>query len=113
MYIQRTLYEAMESSYVQQYDANGSSNIFMLTDTLDAGLIEYWDIHNHKFPEGAVKFLYKTETDLFALAKAKTRAGSLSVSPDGSQFAMFCADRLVLQMNISWKTCIYCWHRLP
>ena len=103
----------MESSYVQQNDAYGSSGFSILTDILDAGLIEYWDIHDHKFPEGAVKFLYKTETDLFALAKAKTRAGSLSVSPDGSQFAMFCADRLVLQMCISWETCIRYWHILP
>lgn len=56
-------------------------------------MIEYWDIGTHQFPEESVKFAYKMETDLFALAKAKTRAGSLAVSPDGSQFAMFCADR--------------------
>ena len=56
-------------------------------------MIEYWSVSDHQFPEDAVSFRYKMETDLFALAKAKTRAGSLSVSPDGTQFAAFCADR--------------------
>lgn len=56
-------------------------------------MIEYWEVDSHQFPEDAVSFKYKMETDLFALAKAKTRAGSLSVSPDGTQFAVFCADR--------------------
>ena len=64
-------------------------------------MIEYWDIQDHQFPEAAVKFAYKTETDLFALAKAKTRASSLAVSSDGSQFAMFCADRYVNQKQAS------------
>lgn len=34
----------------------------------------------------------KLDTDLFALAKAKTHARSLEVSGDGSQFVALCAD---------------------
>ena len=60
-----------------------------------AGMIEYWSVLDHQFPEEAVSFKYKMETDLFALAKAKTRAGSLSVSADGTQFAIFGVDRYI------------------
>ena len=56
-------------------------------------MIEYWQASDHQFPEQGVTFKYKMETDLFALAKAKTHAGSLAVSNDGTQFAVFCADK--------------------
>lgn len=56
-------------------------------------MIEYWQVSDHQFPEQAVSFKYKMETDLFALAKAKTHASSLAVSQDGTQFAVFCADK--------------------
>jgi peptidylprolyl isomerase domain and WD repeat-containing protein 1 len=59
------------------------------------GVIEYWDAGSHAFPSDTVSFDSKLDTDLYALAKAKTLAASLDVSRDGSQFAMFCADRRV------------------
>ena len=43
-----------------------------------------------------MSFDSKLDTDLYALAKAKTMAASLDVSRDGSQFAMFCADRCTI-----------------
>jgi hypothetical protein len=58
-----------------------------------AGVIEYWDASSHEFPSDVVAFDSKLDTDLYALAKAKTTAASLDVSRDGAQFAMFCADR--------------------
>lgn len=57
------------------------------------GIIEYWDASSHSFPSEAVSFDSKLDTDLYALAKVQTTAASLDVSRDGSQFAMFCADR--------------------
>jgi hypothetical protein len=57
-----------------------------------AGFIEYWSSTDLKFPAAAVKFKLKMETDLFALAKAKTVARTLDVSKDGAQFAAFCGD---------------------
>ena len=58
-----------------------------------SGVIEYWAASDHSFPEAAVSFRMKMETDLFALAMAKATASSLAVSQDGSQFAAFCSDR--------------------
>ena len=58
-----------------------------------AGMIEYWSAQDYAFPKAAVNFKFKTETDLYMLAKAKTQALSLAVSRDGTQFAMLCADR--------------------
>jgi len=57
------------------------------------GIIEYWDATSHAFPGKAVSFGSRLDTDLYALAKAQTRALSLAVSCDGAQFAAFCADR--------------------
>lgn len=59
------------------------------------GFIEYWSCDDYKHPSAAVSFSMKMDTDLFALAKAKTHARSLEVSRDGSQFAAFCADSRV------------------
>jgi peptidylprolyl isomerase domain and WD repeat-containing protein 1 len=44
-----------------------------------AGFIEYWSCEDYKHPAAAVRFAMKMDTDLFALAKAKTSARSLEV----------------------------------
>jgi peptidylprolyl isomerase domain and WD repeat-containing protein 1 len=44
------------------------------------------------FPDDSVSFTFKSDTDLYALAKARTAALDVSVSPDGSRFAGACAD---------------------
>lgn len=64
-------------------------------ESLHAGMIDYWTAEGHAFPEQEVDFTVKLETDLYALAKAKTGVQSLEVSRDGSQFATISADRQI------------------
>lgn len=67
------------------------------------GYVEYWSPSLPGLPPPtkgrasgprrlATTFDLKLDTDLYALARLGTRARSLSVSPDGSQFAAVCAD---------------------
>ena len=56
-------------------------------------MIEYWSGSDYSFPEDQVSFTMKLDTDLFALAKAKTSSKSLEISKDGTQFATFSTDR--------------------
>ena len=60
---------------------------------LHAGMIEYWSADGCGFPEEAVDFSTKMDTDLYALPKAKATAQSLDISADGSQFAIWSSDR--------------------
>uniref|UniRef100_A0A061RJB2 peptidylprolyl isomerase n=1 Tax=Tetraselmis sp. GSL018 TaxID=582737 RepID=A0A061RJB2_9CHLO len=59
------------------------------------GMIDYWDAASFEFPKDTVHFEYKLDTDMYALAKAKTTAPAIDVSRDGSKFVSFCADRKV------------------
>ena len=43
----------------------------------------------------SLKYVYKSDTDLYALAKAKTVATSLEISPDGRQFVTCSPDRRI------------------
>ena len=70
-----------------------------------AGMIEYWTGSDYTFPKAQVAFSMKLDTDLFALAKAKTTSKSLEVSKDGSQFAIFCADRWALLLFLCQTPC--------
>ncbi len=56
-------------------------------------MIEYWSADGYGFPEEAVDFSIKMDTDLYALPKAKAMAQSLEISADGSQFAIWSSDR--------------------
>jgi peptidylprolyl isomerase domain and WD repeat-containing protein 1 len=65
------------------------------------GYIEYWSpslpglpppTKNRASSGLATTFDLKLDTDLYALARLNTRARSLTVSPDGTQFAAVCAD---------------------
>ena len=58
-----------------------------------SGVIEYWSGSDYTFPQDQVTFSMKLDTDLFALAKAKTSTKSMEISKDGSQFATFSVDR--------------------
>ncbi len=58
-----------------------------------AGIIEYWSATTLKQPGEGLAFRFKLDTDLYALAKAKTVARSLEVSRDGAQFSVVAADR--------------------
>mmetsp|Transcript_12389 Transcript_12389/g.34796 ORF Transcript_12389/g.34796 Transcript_12389/m.34796 type:complete len:620 (-) Transcript_12389:303-2162(-) len=72
---------------------NAAYNCLISSDSM--GVIEYWDASVYVFPKDTVQFKFKLDTDLYALAKAKTTAPSLEVSSDGSKFVSFCADRKV------------------
>ena len=56
-------------------------------------MIEYWSGSDYTFPQEQVDFTMKLDTDLFALAKAKTTSKSLEISKDGTQFSTFSTDR--------------------
>lgn len=62
-------------------------------------MIEYWSGTTLGFPGDAVAFRFKLDTDLYALAKAKTAARSLEVSRDGAQFSVVAADRWGLELR--------------
>ena len=57
-------------------------------------MLEFWSPSTLKTPEG-VTYKYKSETDLYELAKNKTTALSIDISPDGQLFACMCADKQV------------------
>eukprot|EP00618_Florenciella_parvula_P001443 CAMPEP_0119485350 /NCGR_PEP_ID=MMETSP1344-20130328/12081_1 /TAXON_ID=236787 /ORGANISM="Florenciella parvula, Strain CCMP2471" /LENGTH=521 /DNA_ID=CAMNT_0007520015 /DNA_START=27 /DNA_END=1592 /DNA_ORIENTATION=+ len=67
----------------------------------EKGVLEYWPStplnvsEPHTLAKGAVSFKYKMDTDLYDLAKAKTKPCSLSTSPDGARFAILAADKQV------------------
>ena len=59
------------------------------------GVIEYWsDEGDFGTPQG-LAFRFKTETSLYELAKCKATPTSLSVSPDGTHFAVTSSDAKV------------------
>ncbi|GLJ43882.1 hypothetical protein SUGI_0914730 [Cryptomeria japonica] len=59
------------------------------------GLIEYWSPETLKFPNKGLEFKFKTDTNLYDLAKAKTTVSALEVSSDGKQFVTTSPDRRV------------------
>jgi peptidylprolyl isomerase domain and WD repeat-containing protein 1 len=56
------------------------------------GIIEYWSSKDFELSKHKGHFASKMETDLFALARAKTTAAALAISPDGSKFATYSKD---------------------
>ncbi|XP_078488585.1 peptidylprolyl isomerase domain and WD repeat-containing protein 1 [Ciona intestinalis] len=62
------------------------------------GMLEYWSGQedDYTFPKSAVKFEFKTDTDLYELARLKCHAQSISVAPDGSTFAVIASNRRVI-----------------
>jgi peptidylprolyl isomerase domain and WD repeat-containing protein 1 len=63
-----------------------------------SGMLEYWmgPKQDYKIPDKkVVMFDSKLDTDLFELAKKKTYALSLNISPDGKFIAAFGADRKI------------------
>jgi peptidylprolyl isomerase domain and WD repeat-containing protein 1 len=62
----------------------------------DKGVIEYWSPATYEAPTpDEVDFRFKLDTDLYHMAKAKTKALSLEVSHDGEQFSTMGPDRRV------------------
>jgi peptidylprolyl isomerase domain and WD repeat-containing protein 1 len=55
-----------------------------------------------KFPENnGLKFRLKSDTNLFEIAKCKTRVSSIEVSLDGKQFSVTSPDR---RIRVFWFT---------
>ncbi|KAA6426631.1 MAG: peptidylprolyl isomerase domain and WD repeat-containing 1-like [Trebouxia sp. A1-2] len=71
------------------------------------GIIEYWSGSDYTFPQDQVAFKMKLDTDLFALAKAKTTSKSLEISKDGNQFAIFSIDRWQMALAVPIKHSVY------
>lgn len=63
----------------------------------EIGMIEYWSgvKNNFQFPSKSVCWEYKTDTDLYALLKAKVMPICLKTSPDGKKFAIVANDRSI------------------
>eukprot|EP00741_Cyanophora_paradoxa_P023988 tig00021719_g23164.t1 len=61
------------------------------------GLVEYWSGEEpYAAPAPpAVAFKFKSDTDLYEFAKARTRPTSLAFSPDGEKFVTMSKDRFV------------------
>jgi peptidylprolyl isomerase domain and WD repeat-containing protein 1 len=59
------------------------------------GMIEYWDALTFAMPKERVQFAFKSETDLYDLAKARTVPCSIAVSPNGQLFATLSRDKQV------------------
>ena len=55
-------------------------------------------------PKG-LSFRFKTDTDLYAVAKAKATPTALAVSPDGEHFAVSASDFKVRLFKWSTGTC--------
>jgi peptidylprolyl isomerase domain and WD repeat-containing protein 1 len=72
---------------------NAAKQVVVSAD--DKGVIEYWSPVDYQVPTAAVDFRFKSDTDLYSLAKAKTKALSLEMSKDGEQFSTMGPDRRV------------------
>jgi len=71
---------------------NAKTNIAVSID--DKCMIELWDPETGKTSD-KVRFKFKTQTDLYALAKAKVKPQSVEISNDGSLFSVMASDRQV------------------
>jgi len=62
------------------------------------GIIEYWGVDSFDIPtktNSSVTFEYKSDTDLYDLAKNKAFPTSIAVTPQGNTFAVFGSDRVI------------------
>lgn len=72
---------------------NGAAGVVLSCDR--KGMLEYWSCGTLDFPKHGVHFEMKSATDLYDLAKAKTYATHMSVSPDGALFSVLCGDQQI------------------
>ena len=87
--------DRLHSSEVTCISYNPVFKVAVSTDRI--GMVEYWNGQekHYAFPKSVVKFKFKTDTDLYTLAKEKTYAATLTMSPNGKLFACFCADKRI------------------
>lgn len=65
------------------------------------GVLEYWDVDTCDLPIDRISFKYKTETDLYDLAKKKTTPCSIAVSQQGNAFATTSRDKQIRVFDFS------------
>lgn len=72
----------------------------------EIGMIEYWSgaKNQFKFPKKSLFWEYKTDTDLYALLKAKVMPICLKISPDGKIFAIVTNDRCIYIFDLKTAT---------
>lgn len=104
------------SPMIYSYDARSGSNEFILCKQIHMapvtvmkynamndivvsadvqGFVEYWTPSGMEFPSKGLQFKFKIDTDLYAMAKAKTAISALEISPDGKQFVATSPDRRI------------------
>jgi peptidylprolyl isomerase domain and WD repeat-containing protein 1 len=85
----------LHSFPVKCLSMNPHSGVVVSADS--KGMIEYWKSDTYSVPVGGtdVKFKYKTDTDLYALAMAKTEPSNLQVSPRGDMFVVTSVDKKI------------------
>lgn len=76
---------------VVQIKLNAAKDVLVSCDT--RGVIEYWNAEGGA--ASGTSFRFKTETDLYAMAKAKATPLALAISPDGEHFAITASDAKV------------------
>ena len=60
------------------------------------GMIEYWDNDTFEVPnDKKISFKYKSETDLYELAKHKTQPCLITMSPNDDIFVIVSIDKLI------------------
>lgn len=64
-------------------------------------------------PQPFTSFSLKSDSDLYALAKAKTKALSIEVSPDGRRFAVCCLDCRVRVFDFRTGKMLRCYDESP
>lgn len=79
-----------------------ASNVVLSVDA--RGFIEYWDptrvdANFAPAPAAGITWQLKSDTDLFALAKAKAMPLCVAASPDGKRFAVMATDRSIRVFN--------------
>ena len=83
----------LHGSPVKHIAYNAPHNACLSVD--EAGMIEYWAESDPYAHPKTVKFNYKSETDLYELAKHKVKATSVCIDPLGKKFACMCSDAKV------------------
>jgi peptidylprolyl isomerase domain and WD repeat-containing protein 1 len=86
-------FAALHASPVRVMRFNAPQSAVISADA--KGLMEVWSPESGAFAADSVSFRFKSDTDLYAHAKARTAPLSLALSADGTQFATFSPDRRV------------------
>lgn len=94
----------IHSAPVVQMKLNITKSVMVSIDA--RGVIEYWTTDGDHAAPKDVGFRFKTDTDLYGLAKARAAPTSLAISPDGEHFAVTASDFKVRLYRYASGKCI-------